>query len=111
MEPGEPFILYVSKRFMDKASKSFGLGFLARKPMVEILGKMGVAFKELDRDEAKIALERIGESKGVTVSAGQLMKGLALALPLHFKKGVLPFRSGNRGRLDTGVPCGDTESF
>jgi hypothetical protein len=80
MEPGEPFILYVSKRFMDKASKSFGLGFLARKPMVEILGKMGVAFKELDRDEAKIALERIGESKGVTVSAGQLMKGLALAL-------------------------------
>ena len=44
--------------------------------MVEILGKMGVAFEELDRDEAKIALERIGESKGVTVSTGQLIKGL-----------------------------------
>ncbi len=75
----EPFALYVSKRFVDKASKTFGLGFVVRKPLVEILRRMGVEFKELDRDEAKMALDRIGESKGVTVTAGQLIKGLALA--------------------------------
>jgi hypothetical protein len=53
---------------MDKASKNFGLGFLTRKPLVEILRKMGVIFDELDRDKAKMALDRIGESKGITVS-------------------------------------------
>jgi len=79
MERSEPFVLYVSKRFMDKASKTFGLGILTRKPLVEILKKMGVAFEELDRDKAKVALDRIGESKGVTVSTAQLVKGLALA--------------------------------
>jgi len=79
MESADPFVLYVSKRFMDKASKTFGLGFLVRKPLVEILRKMGVAFEELDRDKAKMALDRIGESKSVTVSTGQLVKGLALA--------------------------------
>jgi len=79
MASADPFVLYISKRFIDAASKTFGLGFLTRKPLVEILRKMGVAFEELDRDEAKIALERIGESKGVTVSTGQLIKGLALA--------------------------------
>jgi hypothetical protein len=79
MGSADPFVLYVSKRFMDKASKTFGLGFLVRKPLVEILRKMGVAFEELDRDKAKMALDRIGESKSVTVSTGQLVKGLALA--------------------------------
>jgi hypothetical protein len=79
MESTDPFILYFSKRFMDKASKNFGLGFLTRKPLVEILRKMGVIFDELDRDKAKMALDRIGESKGITVSTSQLVKGLALA--------------------------------
>lgn len=79
MGSADPFILFVSKRFMDKASKTFGLGFLVRKPLVEILKKMGVAFEELDRDKAKMALERLEESKGVTVSTSQLVKGLALA--------------------------------
>jgi hypothetical protein len=77
--PAEPFVLYVSKRFLDKASKAFGLGFIVRKPLVEIFEKMGVTFKELDRDEARAALDRIGETKGMTVSTGQLVKGLALA--------------------------------
>jgi hypothetical protein len=79
MESADPFVLYVSKRFMDKASKTFGLGFLVRKPLVEILRKMGVAFEELVRDKAKMALDGIGESKSVTVFTGQLVKGLALA--------------------------------
>jgi len=42
MEFADPFVLYVSKRFMDKVSKTFGLGFLIRKPLLEILRKMGV---------------------------------------------------------------------
>ncbi len=79
MQNPEPFVLYVSKRFMDKASKTFGLGIFTRKPLVEILKKMGVAVEELDRDKAKIALERLGESKGITVSTAQLIKGLSLA--------------------------------
>ncbi|MGQ9680385.1 MAG: hypothetical protein ACUVV4_06420 [Candidatus Bathyarchaeia archaeon] len=54
----EPFVLYVSKRFIDRASKSFGLGFIVRKPLVEVLEKMDVKFTELGRDEAKIALDR-----------------------------------------------------
>ena len=80
MNSAEPFVLYVSKRFVDKASKTFGLGFLVRKPLLEIIKKMGVRFEELDRDEAKVALERIGESSGITISVGQLVKALALAL-------------------------------
>ncbi|MEM2466719.1 MAG: hypothetical protein QXZ47_05465 [Candidatus Bathyarchaeia archaeon] len=75
----EPFVLYVGKRFVDKASKAFGLGHIVRKPLVEILKKMDVNFKELDRDEAKAALDRLGESKGITVSTAQLVKSLALA--------------------------------
>ncbi|MEM3578472.1 MAG: hypothetical protein QXX51_08550 [Candidatus Bathyarchaeia archaeon] len=79
MSTPEPFVLYVGKRFVDKASKTFGLGLIVRKPLVEILKKMDVKFKELERDEAKAALERLGESKGITVSTAQLIKGLALA--------------------------------
>lgn len=72
-------MLYVSKRFIDKASKTFGLGLIVRKPLVEILRKMNVKFKELDRDEAKAALDRIAETRGITVTASQLIKSLALA--------------------------------
>jgi hypothetical protein len=78
----EPFVLYVSKRFIDKASKTFSLGFIVRKPLVEIIKKMDVRFKELSRDEAKAALDRIAESSGITVSASQLVKTLALAFLL-----------------------------
>jgi len=75
----EPFLLYVSKRFLDKSSKVFNLGFIVRKPLVEIMKKMGLDFKELDRDEAKTALERVGEAGNLTISVGQLVKSLALA--------------------------------
>ena len=75
----EPLALYVSKRFLDKASKTFGLGFIVRKPLTEILKKMNVSFKELERDEAKTALDRLAESKGITITVSQLIKGLALA--------------------------------
>ncbi|MEM0083132.1 MAG: hypothetical protein QW102_01285 [Candidatus Nezhaarchaeales archaeon] len=69
----------MSKRFIDKASKTFGLGLIVRKPLVEILRKMNVKFKELDRDEAKAALDRIAETRDITVTASQLIKSLALA--------------------------------
>lgn len=78
----EPFLLYVSKRFLDKASKSFKLGLIVRRPLVEILKRIGVDFKELERDEAKSALEEVAEAKGLTVSVGQLLKSLALAFLL-----------------------------
>jgi len=64
---------------INNASKTFSLGLIVRKPLVGILEKMGVVFKELDTGEAIAALDRIGESKGITVSTGQLVKGLALA--------------------------------
>lgn len=78
----EPFVLYVSKRFIDKASKTFGLGFIVRKPLIGILEKMGVSFKELSRDEAKVALDRLAESEGIAVSLSQLIKNVALAFLL-----------------------------
>ncbi len=39
----------------------------------------GFWIKHLDRDEAKMALDRVGEAKGVTVSVSQLVKSLGLA--------------------------------
>jgi len=70
----------MSKRFVDKASKTFGLGIIGRKPLKGILEKMNVSLKELNRDEAKVALDRIAESKGITITASQLIKNLALTL-------------------------------
>lgn len=75
-------MLYVSKRFLDKASRTFGLGLVVRKPLVDILKKMGVKVVELDRDEAQKALERLSESKSMSVSTAQLIKSLALAFLL-----------------------------
>ena len=39
MGSADPFVLYVSKRFMDKASKTFGLGFLVESHWWKFLGK------------------------------------------------------------------------
>lgn len=75
-------MLYVSKRFLDKASKAFGLGLVVRKPLLDIFKKMRVEIKELERDEAESALRRISESKGLNISTAQLIKGLALAFLL-----------------------------
>lgn len=79
VDTSEPFALYVSKGSLDKTSKAFGLGLIVRKPMFDILRKMNVPFKELDRDEAKEALERVTESKGVTITTGKIIKSLSLA--------------------------------
>ncbi|MGC8860465.1 MAG: hypothetical protein ACP5KL_03490 [Thermoplasmata archaeon] len=79
MEEGEPFVLYVSKRFLDKASKAYGLGLLVRKPLLDILMKMNVNCRELERDEARAALERLSESMGSKVSTGEILKNLAIA--------------------------------
>ncbi len=80
----EPFVLYVSKRFIDRACKAFGLGTIiaaaARKPLTEMLKRMNVQLEELDRDRAREVLSKLGESKGITVSVGQLVKNLTLAL-------------------------------
>lgn len=75
----EPFVLYVSKRFLDKASRTFNLGLIVRKPLIDILKKMNVSFKELSRDEAKAILDKTSESKGLTITASQVIKSLALA--------------------------------
>ncbi|MEM3520227.1 MAG: hypothetical protein QW260_01700 [Thermoproteota archaeon] len=75
----KPFILYVSKRFLDRSSKTFGLGLIVRKPLVEMLKRMNVSFKELDRDEAKAALDRIAETSSITITTRQLIKNLAFA--------------------------------
>jgi len=75
----EPFVLYVSARFMREAFKTFGLGLMAaRRPLAEILKKLNISFNELSRDEAKAALDRIGESKGMTITVSQLIKNLTL---------------------------------
>jgi hypothetical protein len=79
VESIEPFVLYVSKRFLDRASKSFSLGFLVRKPLLEIFKKMGLEFKELERDEAKEVLTQIAETGGIPITTSQLIKTLALA--------------------------------
>jgi len=42
----EPFVLYMGRRFAAKAVKTFGLGVIARKIMVEILKRMGVQLKD-----------------------------------------------------------------
>ena len=78
-ESVEPYILYVSKKFLDQANKTFKLGFLVRKPLLEILKKMGLKVNELDRDEAKRAIEQISETKGMTISTAQLIRNVALA--------------------------------
>ncbi len=75
-------MLYVSKRFIDKASKTFGLGLVVRKPLIDILKKMNIPLKELSREEAKEALDRVAESTGVTISIGQVIKHLTLSLLL-----------------------------
>ncbi|MEM2575102.1 MAG: hypothetical protein QXX60_01230 [Sulfolobales archaeon] len=76
----EPFLLYVSKRFVDRASKVFGLGFIVRKPLTEILRRLNVTFRELERDEAQEAINRVAGTKGISISVSQLLKNLTLAL-------------------------------
>ena len=70
MEEMGPYILYFSKRFMDTVSKKFGLGILVRKLLPELFKKMNIMVIELDRDQAKAALEKLSESKNISVSMG-----------------------------------------
>ncbi len=102
--PVEPFTLYVSKRFLDKASKSFSLGFIVRKPLVEILKKMNVSFKELEREEAKAALEGI-ELKGVAVSVSQLIKKMAI---VFFVPGSLVLAAMKKVHYRSGIETEDS---
>ncbi|MGB9658924.1 MAG: hypothetical protein ACPLY9_00160 [Nitrososphaerales archaeon] len=95
----EPYILYVGKSFMDKARKEFGIGVLARKPLLEIFQKLGIQFNEIDRDEAKRQLDLIAQIPSLTISTSDLIKNISLALftPaaifMSFKKKMV-FRTG-----------------
>ncbi|MEM2402801.1 MAG: hypothetical protein QW329_03355 [Archaeoglobaceae archaeon] len=70
----DPFILYVSKRFLDKATKTFELGLFTRKPLLEIAKRIGLVFVEIDREGAKRSIERLGESKGLRISGSDVLK-------------------------------------
>ncbi len=78
----EPFLLYVSKRFLYTASRAFNLGLIPRRPLPEILKRIGVDFRELDREEARAIHEGIAEVEGLTASPRQIMRSLALSLLL-----------------------------
>ncbi len=69
----------MNKKSIDKASKVFGLGFLVRKPILEIFKMLEVEFEELDREGSKNAIEKLGESKGISISTAQLLKNIAMA--------------------------------
>jgi len=98
----EPLVLYVSKRFLDDALRAFGAGRFSRKPLVEILGKMNIAFKELDRNEAKEALEKIAETKGLTITISQVLKGIAEAFLLPTPMLAAQKRISFRSAMETG---------
>ncbi len=76
----QPFVLFVSKRFVDLAKKSFGLGFVVRKPLVRMLQSMGVGFAEVDRNEAMRRLDEVASSRNVVVSVGDVIKNVILSL-------------------------------
>ncbi|MEM4463657.1 MAG: hypothetical protein QXR98_05460 [Fervidicoccaceae archaeon] len=79
INPEEPFMLFLSKGFIDEASKTFSLGLVKRKPLVDICRKMNLNFVELSRDEAQRSLMKIAEAKGMSASISSLIKNLALA--------------------------------
>ncbi len=95
----------MSKRFIDKASKTFGLGLVVRKPLADILKKMNIPLKELSREEAKEALDRVAESAGITISIGQVIKHLTLSLLLPTG---LAIASAKKIFYRSGVETGDS---
>ena len=60
--------------------KSFNLGFIIKKPLLQILQKMGLQPNEMDRDETKRSLEEFARTSGITVTSAQLIKEISLSL-------------------------------
>jgi hypothetical protein len=73
-------MFYVGKSFYDRAKKSFNLGFVVRKPLLQMLQKMGLQPTEMDRDEAKRSLEEFARTSGITITSAQLIKEISLSL-------------------------------
>ncbi|MCS7112616.1 MAG: hypothetical protein RMJ00_00355 [Nitrososphaerota archaeon] len=76
----EPLLFYVGKSFVDRAKKVFSLGFIVRKPLLQILRSMGVQLVEMDRDETKRALEEFSRTSGITITYAQLLKEITLSM-------------------------------
>jgi hypothetical protein len=76
----QPFVLFVSKRFIDSAKKPFDLGLITRKPLLKMLQGLRVVFTELDRDEVKRRIDEIASSKGMAISTGDMIKRLSLSM-------------------------------
>ncbi|MEM2292807.1 MAG: hypothetical protein QXX41_05980 [Nitrososphaerota archaeon] len=76
----EPLMFYVGKSFIDRAKKTFSMGFLVRKPLLQILRGMGFQPIEMDRDEVKNALEEFSKTSGITITYAQLLKEITLSL-------------------------------
>lgn len=64
-------MFYVGKSFYDRARKVFNLG---RKPLLQLLQKMGLQPVEMDRDEAMRALEEFTRSGGISAASKEAMK-------------------------------------
>jgi hypothetical protein len=79
-ELDQPFVLFVSKRFIDSAKKPFDLGLVVRKPLLKMLQGLNVGFTELDRDEVKRRIDEVASSKGMTISTGDMIKRLSLSM-------------------------------
>ena len=73
-------MFYVGKSFIDRAKKAFSMGFIVRKPLLQILRGMGFQPIEMDRDEVKNALEEFSRTGGITITYAQLLKEITLAL-------------------------------
>ncbi|MEM1507003.1 MAG: hypothetical protein QW702_04790 [Candidatus Bathyarchaeia archaeon] len=76
----EPLMFYVGKSFFDRAKKTFNLGFIVRKPLLQILRGMGFQPNEMDRDEVKRALEEFARTSGVTITYAQILREITLSL-------------------------------
>jgi len=73
-------MFYVGKSFIDRAKKTFSMGLIVRKPLLQALRNIGFQPNEMDRDEVKNALEEFSRTSGITITYAQLLKEITLSL-------------------------------
>lgn len=73
-------MFYVGKSFIDRAKKTFNMGLIVRKPLLQILRGMGFQPNEMDRDDVKRALEEFSRTGGITITYAQFLKEITLSL-------------------------------
>lgn len=56
------------------------LGFIVKKPLLQILQKMGLQPNEIDRDETKRSLEEFARTSGIMITSAQLIKEIPSSL-------------------------------